>query len=460
MSAPQPQPRPTNLKLTDSPRAPTPTPARSDPITAWLDTLSMVLKLPSDQRENVREELAGHLKDRGRDLMLAGVPETQASHTALEELGDAVKLAHRLQAASRSPARRLAMNITVVGVASAALITSVIALRGGGTGELGQPGRAQVPTSTMPAQTAALPDDVQKIRLTQDDTATWGGFFKQVMDKSKLPVDIRWRLFEAMGFNAGDVMHTSFHDTALPQVVKFINEELAPPGGALDYRALDGRLVFATQDYFDQQETILVAYDLSKQVADRAKDAAVAPGGLVSGPLPSAADAVTTEVRAVLQHMVHPEGWQDNGGNMATTAVFGSKLFIKAPKRYHAEIQWLIDELPKSAEHAEAAPEPLAMLRMLASRRPTVDAEVSAPILRDVPLLMSLHGTRTPVEPTVGQLPITVRGENGAQVEVVGPQGTMKADTVRINPPQPPTPTPAPATDPASTSPAPQPPPR
>ena len=188
----------------------------------------------------------------------------------------------------------------------------------------------------------------------------------------------------------------------------------------------------------------------------------VGPGGQIIGPAPSPAWTVTTEVRGVVQHMVHPEGWQDNGGNIATMAVFGSKLFIKAPKRYHAEIQWLIDELPKSAEHAEAAAEHLAMLRVLEGRRPTVDAEVSAPILRDVPLMMDLFRNRIPVERTVGQLPITVRGENGAQVEVVGPEGTMKADTVRINRPQPPAPTPTttPTTDPASTSPTPQPQPR
>src|SRR5207248_716444 len=80
-------------------------------------------------------------------------------------------------------------------------------------------------------------------------------------------------------------------------------------------------------------------HDLSRQVADRSRE-------IQEGPMTPAA-AVTSEVREVLTHMVHPEGWQDNGGNMASTAVFGSKLFIKAPKRYHTEIQWVIDELPK-----------------------------------------------------------------------------------------------------------------
>jgi hypothetical protein len=452
MSAPQRQPElRTNLKLTDAPR-------RSDPITAWLDSLSMVLKLPRDQREGVREELAGHLKDRVRDLMLSGAPEAQASQTALEELGDAVKLAHRLQAASRSPARRLAMNLSVIGVASAALITSVIALRAGapqGAPPGGPPDSSaatgqRVVTSIMPAQATTVPDDVQKVRLSQDADATWGSFFKQVSDKSKLPVDVRWRLFEAQGWSTGEVMHTSFRDMSLPLAVKFINEEVAGDGRPLDYRVLDGRLVFATQEYFDQQETVLVAYDLSKQVADRARDNAAAPrADIITNASQSAAAAVTSEVRAVLTHMVFPEGWQDNGGNMGTMAVFGSKLFIKAPKRYHAEIQWVINELPKSADHATIDRD----LNPADPRRASVEADDSVPVLGDLPVLSNQFRSTAPVEASVGPGPITVRGLNGAPVEVEGARGKIKANNVRVKP----TDQPAPTTDPASTSPAPQP---
>ena len=424
-------------------------PGYPDPITAWLDTLSMVMKLPRDEREGVRDELAGHLRERVRDLMLTGVNETQAAQTALSELGDAVNLAQRLRAASRTPARRMAMHLTVFGVAGAALITSVIALRGGAPSGEAQPatGGAQVPTSTMPVTITSAPDDIQKVRLTQEADATWGAFFKQISDKTKLPVDVRWRLFEGQGWNPGESTHIALRDTPLLLAIMFINEEIPGDGLPLDFRVLDGRLLFATQEYFDQQETVLVSYDLSKQVADRVRDTAIPPGGVVNGPAPSPAEAVTTEVHTLLQHMVHPEGWQDNGGSLATMAVFGSKLFIKAPKRYHTEIQWVIDQLPKSTAHADANGIP-ELFEASIARRPQIEAEFSVPVLRDVPLINNDFKSRSAVD--IGQGPVTVTAENGGHVQVTGPDGTLKADKIHINPGDP--------TAPSSASPAPVPP--
>ncbi len=418
----------------------------TDPITAWLDTLSMVLKLPRDEREGVRDELAGHLRDRVRDLMLSGASETQAAQTALSELGDAVNLAQRLRAASRTPARRMAMNLTVLGVAGAALVTSMVALRGGGSGGPEVP--VGVTASAMPQPVASMPDDLQKIRLTIDETATWSSFFKLVGEKSKLPVDVRWRLLEPLGYTQNNPIKVSFRDTTLTQAIKFINEEVATAGADIDYRVLDGRLTFATRDYFDQQETVLVAYDLSKQVADRAEQA----DGMQMG---EAAANVTHDVRNVLCRMVHPDGWEDNGGSMATVAVYGSKLFIKAPKRYHTEIKWVIDELPKQPDHADAAQD---NFYFGGGRRAHVDADVSVPMLHDIPILGGEFKSTTPVAPVVGQGPVTVSAENGGHVEVAGPQGTMKADKVHITTePSKPEPVKDP-TSPAGASPAPQPP--
>src|SRR5262249_10142609 len=147
-----------------------------------------------------------------------------------------------------------------------------------------------------------------------------------------------------MGYEPGKPLLVEMKDQPLAGAFKFIADESGQPNNDMDYRVADGRLVIATTSFFDQQETVLVAYDLSHQAAARAQRADWSPV--------AAATSVTNEFREVIQHMVHPDGWQENGGQMASTAVFGTKLFIKAPKRYHTEIQWVMDQLPKGEEHA------------------------------------------------------------------------------------------------------------
>jgi hypothetical protein len=406
------------LKL--APSSPPAPPSRTDPINTWLDTLSLVMRLPRDQREGIRDELSGHLRDRVRDLMLTGLPEPAATQAALEELGDAVKLAHRFRVATRSPARRLVMNLSVFAVAGAALVTSVVALRAGGPDP-----KAPV---VMPQPQARAPEQVEKIKLTAGPNTTWADLIKQVGEKAGMPLEVRWRALGEMGYEPGAAIHVEMKDQPLPGAFQFIAYENGQPGNDVDYRVIDGRLVIATTSYFDQQDTVLVAYDLSKLAEQRAENGASTPE--------AAACSVTTEFRQVIQQMVHSEGWQDNGGTLASTAVFGSKLFIKAPKRYHTEIQWVMDQLPKPEQHAEVGLDRPANLQ--------IDAQRSVPVLHDIPILSDQFVRRTPVRFDV---PITVRAENGGAVEVTQPDGNLKADEVRIAPAAPPT-------DPSSTTPA------
>ena len=66
-----------------------------------------------------------------RDQMLAGVSECDAVRTAVAELGDAAALARRFREAGKTPLRRTAMNLAVLGVAGAAMVTSLVAVGGG-----------------------------------------------------------------------------------------------------------------------------------------------------------------------------------------------------------------------------------------------------------------------------------------------------------------------------------------
>jgi hypothetical protein len=381
----------------------------TDPITTWLDTLSLFLKLPARDRANIRDELAGHLKERVRDLILSGTQEAQAPHLAIAELGDAVKLAHKLRTASRSPARRIVMNLTVFAVAGAALITSFVALRGGG---------AEHPSPAMMPQPAArAPEQIEHIKLTLGPGATWGDLMKQLSDKAGMPAEIRWRALGEMGLTPKSALGIEMKDQPLPGAFKFIADETGQPNNDVDYRVIDGRLVVATTAFFDQQETVLVAYDLTHQAESRAANENCSTA--------EAAAAVTSQFREVIEHMVYPDGWQDNGGTFASTAGFGAKLFIKAPKRYHTQIQWVMDQLPKADQHAE-----IRLDRFDNSRR-SIEADVAVPIVRDVPILDPQFKSPVPVEPA-GADPIAIRAENRGKLDVFGAKSNLKADEIRI----------------------------
>ncbi|MFG0259359.1 MAG: permease prefix domain 1-containing protein, partial [Phycisphaerales bacterium JB041] len=103
----------------------------SDQIGSWLDRLVRLTRLPSAEASELREELDAHLRDRVRDLMLVGHDEPDAIHRSISELGDLAQLAQRYREASRTPRRRLFMNLAVIAVAGSALGLSTLALQSG-----------------------------------------------------------------------------------------------------------------------------------------------------------------------------------------------------------------------------------------------------------------------------------------------------------------------------------------
>src|SRR5437868_331163 len=83
---------------------------RDDTVSAWLDVLCKLVRLPREQTESIRVELEEHLRERVRDLMVEGEPEDVATRRAIAELGDAAALADRFRRAEHTPRRRMLMN--------------------------------------------------------------------------------------------------------------------------------------------------------------------------------------------------------------------------------------------------------------------------------------------------------------------------------------------------------------
>ena len=67
------------------------------------------LKLEPTRESEIVEELAQHLEDRYRDLLVRGISEQEARHAALGELSDSRRLAHEL----RRIERQIAMDAVV-----------------------------------------------------------------------------------------------------------------------------------------------------------------------------------------------------------------------------------------------------------------------------------------------------------------------------------------------------------
>ena len=83
-------------------------------IDGWLNMLARLLRLPAAEQQAIRDELAEHLHERMRDLMLGGATEQEALRTSISELGEAADLAQRFRAARRYRIRRTAMHASLV----------------------------------------------------------------------------------------------------------------------------------------------------------------------------------------------------------------------------------------------------------------------------------------------------------------------------------------------------------
>lgn len=315
-----------------------------DPIAAWLDVLARLLRLPEAERAGIREELDTHLRDRTRDLMVTGLAEAEASARAISELGDTAVLAQRFNRAGRPPIRRKLMNLGMLAVTGAALVTGTLALSG--------PRDDRIAVAVFDPAITREAEQAADGRFDLPPNASWGQLFDAAGRAANLPVLVNWNALASIdgeqSINQNARTPISGAQLTLPEAVTLINEHYALPGNGLDYRAADGKLTFSTIDYFDRRETVLATYDLTGIVEARLHDADPTARQLIT-------QQVAEEVAHLITELVHPEQWQDNGGDRAKLAIFGTKLFITAPKRFHPKIRWVLSELPTTAENQEPA---------------------------------------------------------------------------------------------------------
>lgn len=363
-------------------------------IAGWLAMLSKML--PRAQAESVRDELEGHLTDRVRDLMVGGMTENEATRRAIEELGEAADMAARYRSLQTEPRRRLVMYGSIFAVCGAALALSITAISGGKI----QPEKAQAGSEVavkalltdsllrlQPEERAPLivdllrratPEtkldvDADTLRFVRSrmaaaaagDTTTYTAqpvpselagskfdadfketsatdVFEFVGTMLKKPVRVYWPQVQEVGIQQDSSITFKAQQAGIDAVIRAVNDLKTTRNSGVDWRLTNGVLEISNMEYFDRREVKLSIYDLSGIIAQRheaySEDRA----------------KVVEEVTMLIREFVYAEGWRDNGGDLAKMTIVGDRMFVEAPERYHAQIKWMLEQLPSSKKHGAA----------------------------------------------------------------------------------------------------------
>ncbi|CAG1000652.1 hypothetical protein PHYC_02854 [Phycisphaerales bacterium] len=437
-----------------------------DSVRSWLHVMTRMLDAPDKERQSVADELEGHLRERVRDLMLAGSSEPDATRQAIAELGDAASLARRYQEAIAPSKRRFIMHVVALGVATAAVGLSGVAFL---SRSEEPPPRNQVETledgvtkrfiehltlqqspewqrlrveAMMSQPQPALEHSaelVEAYRLgalfqaqgdglrtkvfepPQDEAMSRAGDVKMKIEKGmtwRSIVDrivqagqgmtVRWGTLDAAGVSADANVGLS-GEVSLAQIIRTQNEEAGGELISLRLEEESDSLSLASTEWFDRHECTLVTYDLTPLVDRRAERTG-----------PSDAGEAINDASQIVMSLVYPDAWKDNGGDLAEIQKFDAKLFIKAPRRFHPHIKWVLDELL-------AAPD---------SRQSSIETRTrtGVPTLSDIPLIGRLYSRERDATSDVGRGPVTVRGLEGGRIELRGDRGTIVADEAVLTP--------------------------
>src|SRR5262245_13852611 len=307
-------------------------------IDAWLNVLMRLMRLPEAQRRAIRDELQEHLCERVRDLTLQGSPERESARLAIEELGETVQLARRFEAANRPPIRRLLMNLSLLGIGAAAIVASAIAFRG----ESPQP-HAIAFQQPSDSEQIAIEESIRQ-QLIDLTPAMPDELMQQISEqtlrerKIDLSYLIRKTELEEAGIDPTVQLELELRQVPLQQALDLVVAELSSQGQPVGWRASDHVIEIGPQSIFDRRELLLVVYDISKILKS------------ISATYNCAARETANDLAKLIYELVEPTSWRDNGGDLAHLQVLGGRMFVQAPKRIHAQVEWILDQLRQEAD--------------------------------------------------------------------------------------------------------------
>jgi len=343
-----------------------------DPIDAWLTLLTSMLRMPESRASEIRDELEDHLRTRVRDQLVAGEDEHVAVRRAIDEVGEASAVAHQFRSAARTPIRRLVMNLSIIAVSAAALGLSVVAING-----------TPAQPSTYEASSLRI-EGLHGAEITTDPTWSFEQFATHMGEIAGRPTFIHWSSLADAGIDRGDEEWTfdvEIEGASFETVMRLLNERV-DAFYSIAARTHEGRLEFASREYFDRFSRRLVRYDITDIVRT------------VAETWNGDHERARTEIIDLIQTYVEADDWLENGGELASMRPVGNQLFIQAPERFFPKVEWLLAQLhdgdrPGEAEQSTGpvhaplddvsvrieAEDPLAAMRALATAIRALEAD-------------------------------------------------------------------------------------
>ncbi|MCC7388853.1 MAG: hypothetical protein IT431_08795 [Phycisphaerales bacterium] len=375
---------------------PRPLPDTPDAIGAWLDRLARLSRLPGAETAELREELDAHLRERVRDLMLAGTDEPEAIHKSISELGDLALLAQRYREASRTPRRRLTMQIALVAATTTALGLSTIALQQAQPqAEAPLPQNGEIRLQLVPKDVGPDGQGTYELAVSPDGVASDGVFSLGLVPDSvdetgqgtfrlelqPVPGDapqllrdipIVGQLFSASPAPTTATIQEDIDGEArLVEVLQVvaISQNLRPyihwrdlqvePDTTVTDLPLGGQPLNSAIEMLNDALELDGGATLTYRVRDGLFEVASREyfdlrerelvtyevGELVyaDGPLQTTEESeVLTQL---IQQIVEEQVWSSNGGSVGSIFCVGGKLFVNAPPRVHEQVAWLLAQL-------------------------------------------------------------------------------------------------------------------
>ncbi len=299
-----------------------------DAIESWLVVFGRLLQLPDATKQAIRDELDAHLRERVRDLVLTGENESTALRLAIAELGSAAELAQRFKTASRPNPGRLIMYTAIIGLGTASLITAGMLVSSA----------AQSPAAVYYSPVVVADERVElaeiPVTVAFDETPLEQVFdyFAKVVESDLIAY---WCVLEEWGIDRDKLVTIRLErKRPLSQVIAVVLESVAEPGWpAIDWRYGDGLMEFSTRDYFDRREVRLATFDVAGILEDLENQYVINR------------EASTEKLCGLIYQYVAPEAWASNGGSVAHLTVVGTMMLIRAPQRFHAEVEWILAQL-------------------------------------------------------------------------------------------------------------------
>jgi len=431
----------------------------SGSVASWLDVLEALLGLPPEEAKAIREELASHLQERVRDLTVTGKSESEAIQAAISELGDAAELARRYQQARGRTTRSTIMQVALVSAVAVALTAGGFAVRGASEARqqaaaarerelMAKVSAYKAVTAAALANGEAQPgaqgenllagtelfelDDADGVVVSVTPTQTWGDLMQQVAQATKRTLVANAASMNSSGLAPGANVGLEIHEMPLAEALRLLQEHTDASRDPLEYRTSGTVIEFASRSHFDRREVQTRTYDLgvlAQALLDK-EAAGPAPRDEERHTRISAEETVSEQVTELMQSLVNPDMWQNNGGELGSVRRYGSKLFVTAPRRHFARIEWVLKECGAFEKTRAGAESPANTGRLTVAFDPTTrrlsitddqgrvahcsalvvdtpyavnallsDASVeqSVPMLSELPLLQTNFKSRTPL---------------------------------------------------------------